>query len=465
MRPASFHRVEASCAQIKLGSLMRKYMLLFMLLAAEPLSACLWDSDTLAQESAGLPDVKAIIVGGFPRNPPLYYEIRLGRAAELLKAKPDDLEAYDDAAVACDRLGRSDEAIEWMARKAAALEQIKYDPKAHAQPNHRYRYLANLGTFHAHRWFKNGARRDAMDDLQRARDLVKQAIAENPDAHFGREKYQLMALEWVILGEPFVPSSGAVADRWANLTAEEREKLAPPGRLPNMLGISRRQALRIKDDDSNLDELGLKGAVDGLCGLIVQGNAWESVDVFFALAMALQATGRSSFAYMAILRANDLIKSGKNSIVPHAPTGEALFAAIADRGEDLGLFANRLENRGSEVKAEFEELKVKAAQWAKARNEYLLAKLKAGEHPDTHPELWKDFDGNPDRMEVPSGAFYMAASWFASLRRGGWLALTLASVIPLAVLLYIYELMRRRRRRAAGLGETPAQHRSFRLTR
>lgn len=352
-----------------------------------------------------------------------------------------------------------------MARKAAALEQIKYDPKAHAQPNHRYRYLANLGTFHAHRWFKNGARRDAMDDLQRARDLVKQAIAENPDAHFGREKYQLMALEWVILGEPFVPSSGAVADRWASLTAEEREKLAPPGRLPNMLGITSRQALRIKDDDSNLDELGLKGAVDGLCGLIVQGNAWESVDVFFALAMALQATGRSSFAYMAILRANDLIKSGKNSIVPHAPTGEALFAAIADRGEDLGLFANRLENRGSEVKAEFEELKVKAAQWAKARNEYLLAKLKAGEHPDTHPEFWKDFDGNPDRMEVPSGAFYMAASWFASLRQGGWLALALASVIPLAVLLYIYELMRRRRRRAAGLGETPAQYRSFRLTR
>ncbi len=444
---------------------MRMFLVLATLLAAAPLCACLWDSDTLAQESTGLPEVKAIIAGGFPRNPPLYYEMRLDRAARLLVTKPDNLDAIDDAAVACDRLGRSDEAIEWMGKKAAALERLSYDAKAHAQPNHKYRYLANLGTFHAHRWFKNGAKRDAMEDLQHARDLVKQAIEENPDAHFGREKFQLMAIEWIIRGETFEPSDGGVSDRWSNLSAEERAKHTLPGTLPNMLGITNRQALHIHDDDSNLAKLGLKGAVEGLCGLVVQGNAWESVDVFYALAMALQATGRSSFAYMAVLRATDLAKAGRTSIVGNAPTGEALFAAIADRCENLGLFANRLENRGSEVRAEYEELKSKAADWSKVRNEYLLAKLKVGEHPDTHPDFWKEYGGDPNRMELPSGAFYMASSWFASLQRGGWLALALASLIPVAIVAYIADLVRRRRRRAAGLAEVTPQHQSFRLTR
>jgi tetratricopeptide (TPR) repeat protein len=457
--------VESSSAPILPELFMRTSVLLAALLVASPLCACLWDGDTLAQESAGLPDVKAIIVGGFPRNPPLYYEMRLERAAGLLKTRPDDLDAYDDAAVACDRLGRSDEAIEWMSKKAAALERMNYQPKAHAQPNHKYRYLANLGTFNAHRWFKNGAKRDAMDDLPRARDLIKQAIAENPDAHFGREEYQLRALEWVIQGEPFVPSKGAAADRWSKLPYETREKLALPGQLPNLLGITHQQAVRIHDDDSNLDKLGLKGAIEGLCGLIIMGNAWESVDVFYALAMALQTTGRSSFAYMAVLRVLALVDAGRNSIVPGAPTGRELRAAIEESETGIGLFADRLENRGSVVEAEYEVLKANAEKWTYARNEYLLAKLKAGEHPDTQPEFWKAFDGNPDRMEVPSGAFYMAASWFSSLQRGGWLALAIASVIPLAVLLYIADLIRRRRRRGAGLVEAAPQHRSFRLSK
>src|SRR5690606_7771900 len=97
--------------------------LLLILLCAPPLAACLWDYDTLAQESAGMPDVKAAIVGGFPRNPPLYYEMRLERVTRLLADNPDDLDAYDAAGVACDRLGRADEAIVWMAKKLEAMER------------------------------------------------------------------------------------------------------------------------------------------------------------------------------------------------------------------------------------------------------------------------------------------------------------------------------------------------------
>ena len=40
-------------------------------------------------------------------------------------------------------------------------------------------------------------------------------------------------------------------------------------------------------------------AVEGLSGLIVLGNAWESVDIFHALSYALQIDGRSSLAQLA----------------------------------------------------------------------------------------------------------------------------------------------------------------------
>jgi len=77
-----------------------------------------------------------------------------------------------------------------MARKRERLDQ---SPDA----EHEYRYLANLGTFHAHRWIGNGGDRESLSDLEIAADLIRRAIELNPDAHFGRERYQLLAIEWL----------------------------------------------------------------------------------------------------------------------------------------------------------------------------------------------------------------------------------------------------------------------------
>ena len=68
-------------------------------------------------------------------------ETRLGQT----EGKPDDLTAYDDAGVACDRLDRDDEAIGWMDRKRQRLEALEAQGKPDNE--HRYRYLANVGTF------------------------------------------------------------------------------------------------------------------------------------------------------------------------------------------------------------------------------------------------------------------------------------------------------------------------------
>jgi len=65
-------------------------MLALVVATAGPARACLWDSDTLAAEAAGLPDAVRAIAGRFERNPPRYYEMRLKLASGKLKANPDE---------------------------------------------------------------------------------------------------------------------------------------------------------------------------------------------------------------------------------------------------------------------------------------------------------------------------------------------------------------------------------------
>src|ERR1035438_5441566 len=133
------------------GRAMRLAAVIVLFAAALPARACLWDNDTLAMEAKRFPDMVEVSVGRFERNPPLYYEMRLTRVSAELRTSPEKLDLYDDAGVACDRLGRDDEALTWMARKEARL------PRGDAEA--RYRYLANAGTFHIHRWLRAGANR------------------------------------------------------------------------------------------------------------------------------------------------------------------------------------------------------------------------------------------------------------------------------------------------------------------
>jgi hypothetical protein len=59
---------------------MRRALTALALVLSLPLvvTACLWDRDTPADEAKGMPEVVAILTGRFPRNPPLFHEVRLG---------------------------------------------------------------------------------------------------------------------------------------------------------------------------------------------------------------------------------------------------------------------------------------------------------------------------------------------------------------------------------------------------
>lgn len=350
----------------------RAWILAAMLLASPSLVlACLWDRDTPAEEAKGLPVVVAVLTGRFPRNPPLYYEMRLTRIAKRLEDHPEDLEAYDDAGVACDRLGRGDEAIGWMAKKRERLDALPDTPE---RREHEYRYRANLGTFQVHRWVRAGADRAKIDEVKSARDEIAEAIRINPDAHFGRESYQLRILDWLI---------------------------TPPARpfheLPNFLGFPpRTMSIEIPAAEA-------RKAVRGLAGLIVLGNAWESVDVYHALEVALgQDTegsaseypdGRNSLALLAWLRCRELIEGGKGSMLPDAPHGQKLMDLIHEPG--IPPMAR------DAMKADYRSLRAEADTWQAARTRFMMDRLQQGRHPDDDPDFWNGYIESP-APELPS---------------------------------------------------------------
>ena len=140
----------------------------------ESVFACLWDTDTLAQERVEAPTVLETILGKFPRHSAAYYQWRLKDRLELLDSDPENDRLLDDVAVSYEKLGDHDAAI------AVAKEQLSRNPN-------RYETLANLGTFLIH-----------SGELEKGVSYIAKALEVNPDAHFGREQYQLLLVKFLL---------------------------------------------------------------------------------------------------------------------------------------------------------------------------------------------------------------------------------------------------------------------------
>lgn len=91
-----------------------------------------------------------------------------------LEKSPQNVALYDDLAVAYDKTGQHDKAIETILRKEAISPGL-------------YETYANLGTFYIH----NGQFREGLEQIAKAIEI-------NPDAHFGRERYQKLLVEYVL---------------------------------------------------------------------------------------------------------------------------------------------------------------------------------------------------------------------------------------------------------------------------
>jgi len=152
----------------------RGFSVAFFFLITSATHACLWDWDTLQMERRRFPGTLEMITGKFVRHSPAYYEWRIQDRTKRMRSPAEDPALADDLAVAYSKLGRHAEGI-------ALLEQVLA-----AHPD-RYETLANLGTIHM-----------LAGDLKVGKEYVDRAIAINPDAHFGREKYQSLLAEYFL---------------------------------------------------------------------------------------------------------------------------------------------------------------------------------------------------------------------------------------------------------------------------
>jgi len=394
---------------------MKRLILTALFMAATPSFACINDRDTLAQEAAaqkadssGLPNVARVITGRFERNPPLYYEMRLERVAKELKANPTKLDLYDDAGAASDRLHRSKEAIEWMERKRKQLEISKIDSKSKRE--HLYRYFANAGTFHAHLWLRSGANRKDMREMKLGRDMIKKAIEIKPNAHFGREKYQLLLMEWILN-----PSNPAVTTG-VSRDCDERSTRKQPAQ--NSINPSYNDFLNLIDLKSYDGEDLLKtsnypDAIRGLSGLVVLGDAWSSFDVFYALSQALNAKGDTAIAELARQRSLELLNDGRSSLSPN------LKIKIS---EDFQPSFARVHESPA-IHELYSRLRAEAVSYQYLRESYMNTLLRDGSHPDTNPNFWKGWKEPPlPSLEVPNQAEEDRKATFKSIKQiGGFL--------------------------------------------
>lgn len=151
---------------------------LLIALIAPDVRACIWDSDTIASEKARFPGVEEVMFGNFPRHSKEFHEWRKKRSEALIAADPRNLAAYDDLAVSQHKLGDHEGAIATMKRKDAVKPGL-------------YETFSNTGTFYIY-----------TNNFAAALGQIEKALEINPNAHFGREKYQKWLIEWVMEGMP-----------------------------------------------------------------------------------------------------------------------------------------------------------------------------------------------------------------------------------------------------------------------
>lgn len=228
--------------------------------------ACLWDKDTLREESLGKKEIAAVVSGDLGKHSTAFYEAKVTYTRALVDKGTAPKERYDDLAVALARTGKIDEAIAVLAQK-----EKKFPGE--------YTTEANLGTFLAMK-----------GDLDGAIQHLEAGIKINPDAHFGREKYQVQLLK-----DAKAAKAGKKLDACANLfgvssNGEDAMWVMKPGSV-------------IGHDDMKLPPA---DAAIAMVGLIRFGTAESSPTVWFNLGVALAYQGHKQLAVRALHRADAL---------------------------------------------------------------------------------------------------------------------------------------------------------------
>ena len=220
--------------------------------------ACLWDTDTLQMERREFPGAHEVVVGLFLQHSDGYYEWRIEDrlSKEEAERTPAD---YNDIGVAFDKLGHHQKAIDTIIEKLARWPTEDL-----------YASEANLGTFYVH-----------SGQLEKGLEHIRRAIELNPDAHFGREQYQQLLVEYVL----------------AHRLADANRDLPTTASVGFDVFVLDELQLQQRSDDEKLKE-----ALQGLLGMMRFGDHRSPV-LLAAIGDILSAPGQVNDAKMLSARA------------------------------------------------------------------------------------------------------------------------------------------------------------------
>lgn len=332
---------------------MRNLLLLIISICCVNVFACLNDSDTRTQ-ILSKKDPESILLGLFFRYPDEYYQARIDRLNAVRLDGKLTFPQYDDLAVAFERLGDTDKALEVINQKEDLMmkvsqddprlqvEGFEYPANLTAYEYMTYTTFANKGTFMAHKWLNEGRKKEDFPQAEKAIEYLKKSVEVNPDAHSGREWVQIDILAWI-------------------------------------MAQTKHHTGKYRDLNHDRDK-----AVEGLLGLIELGSAWNSIDVY---RMINQTSLDPIVDDLSERRAQQLLKEGKKPLFWMAYTPSAGSPEGQLRVDDAYLESVEKAYQDSErINKEFQD--------------YVLAGIKDGKHPDTDPNFFEEFDGFNQELEL-----------------------------------------------------------------
>jgi tetratricopeptide (TPR) repeat protein len=297
---------------------------------------CLWDRDTRAMERQRFPSVLELVTGKFLRHSDEYYRWRVEDRTARLDAGERTPELLDDLAVAHSKLGEDRRAIELM------------ELQEELHPG-RYETLANRGTFHVH-----------AGDLEEGARLIERALEVNPDAHFGRERYQLWLVRYA--------QRRRAMEGAAPLPLHPSSETLGGGDRQNFWGfVAEQEGLDPRTPGEHTDRIA--AAVQGVAGMLRFGNHDSPVllEALSDLLLADWNTDAKGLAARALLRASAACEDPAARAAYRRKAKEALQMQTPSPGESRSITLEELEGRLAveleEAGAWWEELRAAELGW------------------------------------------------------------------------------------------------------
>ncbi len=373
------------------------------LLVSSAAMACLWDYDTLKMERARFPSVLELITGKFLRHSPEFYKWRIQDRLERLKSDPTNVSLLDDLSVAYDKTGDHDKAI----ATALAIEQM--------QPG-RYETAANLGTFYIH-----GGR------PKLGLPYIDKALQINPSAHFGRERYQKLVVEYVLSRRPEGPVRLPLADVTLSST-DDPKKVSVYADITNAFDDFLKQGRHEQISSEEAAE-----AVKGILGMMKFGN-YDSPILLEALGSLLALKGYYPKVDAKLLAARAFLKASYET--SDASAREA-YRRMAHRAIYMQTSRNQEQVSLEWVEAGFKQELDDARAWYTDLREKELSWIRDGLNPET--EFDRLYMAEP---ESNGAAMEGAMSDDEKLRRlaisagvvVGFVVLSISTVVTIVVL-------------------------------